>query len=298
MRILITGCEGPAGRALGRQLASTKHTVIGADMTRNLHSIFQTTVTVPAAADPAMLTALRRLLKEYEIDVLIPTVSDELPLVALASSSLLTHASVVIGNETAVTTAHDKYLTMAKLASKSVPVPNFALPSDFSTTKEALSHFSGPVVVKPRVARGGRGVLVVEKPGDIDWASLDDGQIVQEFAPGIEYAPMVYRPKAAPASRVIVVVEKTGLKEGRVGNATHVKRVPNMTAPDVAKTAFQATEALGLDGPADLDIRRRTDGSPVVLEVNARFGANSEHAPEILNAALLEHLTVAFPEVG
>ena len=33
-------------------------------------------------------------------------------------------------------------------------------------------------------------------------------------------------------------------------------------------------------------LRRRADGVPVVLEVNARFGANSAHAPELLDAAL------------
>lgn len=296
MRILITGCEGPAGQALGRQLILTDHTVVGVDMHLNRSSLFDSTSTVPAAADPAMLPALRRLLKEHEIDLLIPTVSDELPLVASASSSLLTHASVVIGGAAAVSVAHDKYLTMAKLASLSVPVPRFALPSDFRSTRSALDHFGGPVVVKPRVGRGGRGVIVVDNPTDVDWALLDDSQIVQEFAPGIEYAPMVYRPGTDSTTRIIVVVEKTGLKEGRVGNATHVKRVPTMAAPDVAKTALQATEALGLTGAADLDIRRRSDGSPVVLEVNARFGANSEHAPELLNAVLIEHSALAYPE--
>jgi carbamoyl-phosphate synthase large subunit len=41
-----------------------------------------------------------------------------------------------------------------------------------------------------------------------------------------------------------------------------------------------------LTGPVDVDIRRLADGTPVVLEVNARFGANSTYAPELLDMAL------------
>jgi carbamoyl-phosphate synthase large subunit len=38
-----------------------------------------------------------------------------------------------------------------------------------------------------------------------------------------------------------------------------------------------------------VDVRRRADGTPVILEINARFGANSHHAPEVLDALLAEH---------
>ena len=41
-------------------------------------------------------------------------------------------------------------------------------------------------------------------------------------------------------------------------------------------------------GSARIDVRRLADGTPVVLEVNARFGAVSESAPELLDAVLRE----------
>ena len=59
---------------------------------------------------------------------------------------------------------------------------------------------------------------------------------------------------------------------------------------DVVATAVAAVEALDLVGPVDLDIRRDDAGRPVVLEVNARFGANSAGAPDLLGAALGEWL--------
>ena len=47
---------------------------------------------------------------------------------------------------------------------------------------------------------------------------------------------------------------------------------------------------VGLRGPLDIDIRRRTDGLPVVLEINARFGANIRFASEVLDTALLPYI--------
>jgi carbamoyl-phosphate synthase large subunit len=52
--------------------------------------------------------------------------------------------------------------------------------------------------------------------------------------------------------------------------------------------ALAACQAIGLRGPADVDVRRRADGTPVVLEINARFGANLTHAPEVLDALLAD----------
>lgn len=111
---------------------------------------------------------------------------------------------------------------------------------------------------------------------------LDDSMLVSEFAPGVEYAPNVFV-AADPRDDIAVVLRKTGLKSGDHGNATGVERVDE---PDVARLALAACRALGLRGPADVDVRRRADGTPLVLEVNARFGANSAHAPELLDAVL------------
>ena len=46
--------------------------------------------------------------------------------------------------------------------------------------------------------------------------------------------------------------------------------------------------ALDLVGPVDLDVRRLADGTPVVLEVNSRFGAVSAPAHPSCSAAVLD----------
>jgi carbamoyl-phosphate synthase large subunit len=234
-----------------------------------------------------MLPALVALVREHRAELLLPTVSDELPQVAAAAEEgRFLPARTAISDASSVGICHDKYLTALALTAAGVAVPEFALPGQFEDTRAALAALGAPLIVKPRVGRGGRGVVVVESPEDLDWAGLDDSWIVQEMAPGIEYAPMVHRSSVARSRAV--VLEKTGLKQGRVGNATGVRRLADGAAEDVAALARDAADALGLTGTVDMDVRRTADGSPVVLEINARFGANSAEAPKLLEAVLAE----------
>lgn len=286
MRIMITGANGPAGQALGAQLSGSGHTVVGVDMNTAAGTGFSLIEPVVAASDPQLIGQLTRLIEKHNIDLLIPTVSDELVLVAAATEAgVFGSVKVAIGPTTGVRQANDKYLTMKALASAGVNVPLFALPSEFSSVEEAFKVLGSPLILKPRVARGGRGVQVLDPGVIVDWSSLGDDLILQEFAPGIEYAPMVHRATNSDEPWVSVV-EKTELKQGRVGNAVSTKCVGGQQVADVTATAGAAVVALGLFGPVDLDIRRLSTGIPVVLEINARFGANSRQSPEILHAVL------------
>lgn len=283
-RFLVTGAEGPAGAALIGQLRARGHQVHGADMAPTYRSPYPVH-RIPAADHPGFVPAVRELVRDEHIDVLVPTVSEELPQLAGAADDLR-GVQVVIGSVGAVRAADDKLSTALVLRSAQVPVPEFALPSQFTGVAEALSAWAGPLVVKPRVSRGGRGVEVITADTEVEWSAVDDRQLVQEFAPGTEYAPVVYQPaEADPDGGTCVVLEKVTLAQGQVGNAVQVRRVE---APDVAAVAQAAVAALGLTGPVDIDVRRDRTGRPVVLEVNARFGANSAAAPELVDAMLTD----------
>ncbi|WP_292389525.1 ATP-grasp domain-containing protein [Methanosarcina sp. UBA5] len=233
---------------------------------------------IPPASHPLFLEKLYTLAVEESIQLLIPTVSEELPILA-SEWKKWSDIPAVIGQQQAVSDADDKFLTYKRLSSHGVCVPRYLLPSQVSSPEEISLNLGWPCLSKPRVSRGGREVVIRNIK---DWPAismLDDRYILQEFIPGTEYAPNVYIGKKA----VIVVLEKTKLKEGIVGNAAEVKRV---NAPDVADIARSAAKAMNLTGPMDIDIRRRNDHNPVVLEINARFGANIARAEEVLDAVL------------
>lgn len=290
--ILVTGAAGPAGRALGAQLAAVapehRPNAVGVDLRPRPVTGFDEVLAAPAADDPGYDRLMLDLVVRLDADLVVPTVSEELTRIAvLGLSAGLDPRRLVVSSPGSTAVAGDKLLTMWTLARCGVPVPRHATPGELGSAAAALTWGGGPVVVKPRVSRGGRGVHVLEHAADPVWDELDESWIVQEFASGTEYSPQVHRSPATGACRV-VVLEKTGRKEGRVGNATSVARLPDGEADDVVDVARRTVEALDLVGPVDMDVRRRDDGTPVVLEVNARFGAVSAHAPELLDAVLRE----------
>lgn len=286
--VVVTGAAGPAGRALGAQLARRPDVrAVGVDLTPRAVPGFERVGPVPAAGDPAYDRATLELVRRYEADLLVPSVSEELAHLAVLAEAAGLTGTVVVAGPGPTATAADKLLTMLALDRQGIEVPRHAVADALDSAAQALDWAAGPVVVKPRVARGGRGVHVVEDARDPVWATLDASWIVQSFAPGPEYCPQVYQSPTTGETQV-VVLEKTGRKQGRVGNATTVTRLPEGDAADVADVARAATEALGLVGPLDMDVRRLGDGTPVVLEVNARFGAVSASAPELLDAVLGE----------
>lgn len=267
MKFLVSGSGGPAGRSLLSQLTAQGHEVLGCDLNPPTGSL-----TAPRADSPELIPFVQRVVREHDIDVFIPTVQDEL--LAVSVGSQLIDAQILISDPRAVGIAADKWLTADFLQRHGVAVPATYLPDD-------EPRF--PVVVRPRVSRGGRGVEVVETPErlrKVNHPSL----IVQEFAPGEEFCAQLFISPSSGETHV-VVLQKTALKEGRVGNALAVKRVVN---EPVARLALSAADALGLVGPVDMDIRYSDLSEPLLLEINARFGANSAHAPEILQAFLRE----------
>ncbi|MCX6497888.1 MAG: ATP-grasp domain-containing protein [Arthrobacter sp.] len=294
-RALVTGAGGPAGRAIAAQLKARGIPVLGTDIRELPPGSGITVVRVPEASDPEMVSALRRLVAAENVNLVIPTVSDELPQLAAFRAGFGPDVRVIIGEPGAVALANDKLFTAWQLHSAGVPVPRFGVPRDFANAGAAMEALGGPIVVKPRVSRGGRGVLVIDGSEEVDWHRLPEGQIVQEYIPGTEYGPMVFgTPAHNTVAPFVVVVEKTELAQGNVGNAVATRRAEAGEAIDVGNVAMAAVRVLGLTGPVDVDVRRRADGTPVVLEVNARFGANSERAPELLDAVLASFTLPSF----
>lgn len=274
-RVLITGVGGPSGKAAVSALKARGLVTLGADMNLVAHAA-DDFVRLPAALDPGYPEALRRVIRERRIDWLFPTVAEELPVVAeLAPVFRREGVAVFISDAEAVRICHDKWETAQALRARGIAVPASAIGAPDDPAVRALGF---PVLTRPRVGRGGRGVVVHDAPGI---APAVPDPIWQEFLPGVEYDVLFVRHPDAPHRMLMMqVFEKVALKDGRVGNALEIKPVP---APDVAALAEAAARALALTGPIDMDIRRERAGRPRVLEINARIGAHALSAPEVFD---------------
>jgi carbamoylphosphate synthase large subunit len=279
--ILVTGVGGPAGKNIAELLLERKHDVIGTDII----TISQVNIKfycIPAAREVYFCKELHQIAQRERVTLLIPTVSEELPILA-ADKDNWGKIPIVVTSLLAVSIANDKYLTYQSLSKLNIPVPRSVLPSQVNTSQDVERMIGWPCLSKPRIGRGGRNVKIYQEVNWPEITQLDDAFVLQEFISGTEYCPNIYA--TCNGKMVITVLEKLELKGGIIGNA---KKVHLVEEPDVAHLAISAVKALGLTGPLDIDIRRRNDGTPVILEINARFGAHVKQVPEILEAALRE----------
>jgi carbamoylphosphate synthase large subunit len=255
MRVLVTGVGGPAGDSVLRQLRQRGIDTVGADLVPPDAD----TEPVPAGHDPGFPAALTELARRHRADLVIPTVSEELvPLAKLGDPR------IVVGPAEAVAVADDKWLTVLLLREVGVAVPWSCLAGDPVPGGTRL-------LSKPRVGRGGRGVVVHQN----DVPERDTSRIVQELLSGEEFVVNLYLTDDPGRDVVDVLRKDRGVRPAR--------------APDVAALAWSAAAAIGLRGPVDVDVRRGACGRPAVLDVNARFGAHSARTPSVLNALLAEH---------
>ncbi len=289
--ILVTGIGSEAGRSLAVQLSGRGLPVLGAD-TRTVTAVAGIeSVRLPPASDPDWVPALRRLIDARNLNVVIPTLSEELPHLAAARTAFSDEVRLIVSDSGPVALANDHLLTAWTLQAEGIAVPRFGVPSDFAAAPASLAELGGPVVVKPRVPGSDQVATILPETGCVDWMHQPEGRIVQEFIPGAGYVALVFGTQARNAMTPYVVVvdqpARVGLGAGLKSGASAVgRRVATGAASDVAPLAMAAVQALGLTGPVEVDIRRRADGTPVVLGVRARFGSNSAAAPELLDAVL------------
>jgi carbamoyl-phosphate synthase large subunit len=274
--ILVTGVGGPAGKSAVSYLANKDCCVIGTDM-RSVDSSVTHFIEVPAAGDVSFIPTILKIIREFEITLLIPTVSEELPVIARAKTSFTAlGCQVMIAPHHAVDIANDKLKTAQFMERHGIAVP-FTLTEETPHTA-VIETLGLPVIAKPRVSRGGRGVVLHASAKQLA-EERRNGIIYQEFMSGEEYDVNLFVNHKGKLQSCVVLL-KTCLREGLVGNALAVKRVQR---DDIAELCSQAVKVLGLIGPADIDVRIDASGTPRLLEINARLGANSLSAPEVLD---------------
>lgn len=279
---LVTGVDRAVGEALARDLAGRGMTVHGAHQrpgaARDIPGIRWHLV--PRSSDPGYLPTLHRIVRNHGVGIVIPTLDEELPVMAGMRRWPEPGVLVVVSGPGPVNLAQDKLLTCWQLAGHGVPTPSCASPSDFSGTREALAAMGGALVVRPRRAgRAGSGARVVMDADDLDWDRLDDDFVVQRFVPGQQFLCLLYRPDG-PARRGSVVLEE--LRPGP--RHVEVRQVPAGGAQDVERTAWAAIRALGILGPAEVVVRRAADGTAMVLSVHPRFGRHCSQLLDQLSA--------------
>lgn len=263
-RILVTGAGGAAAVSFMRAISSPDITLFAADIDPHAVGLYlvpeERRLLLPRADDPSFGVALMTAAARLDVDIVVPTVDAELPIVSALSSAFAMHGvRVLVAAEAALAVCLDKAVLMAA-AEGVAPVPTWeVVGTDFVPERHEL-----PVVVKPRTGAGGRGVRVIEGPAD--WADVprDGSLLLQEWLPGEEYSVDVL---CNQEGKVISAVPRLRMKVDS-GVAVAARTVID---DELQSIASALVEHLNLRFVSNVQLRRDRNGVPKLLEINPRF---------------------------
>lgn len=262
--VLVTGTGGAAGLAVLRVLAAHGHTVLSVDCDECAAGLYlvpaDARFVVPRGDDPAFADALLALAIAHGASVVIPTVDEELEVLARARDRFEDAGiSVMVAPAASLATCLDKWRLIRHLTDI-VPVPfTTLLDAHFTVRPEAF-----PVIVKPRRVRVGRGVVIVRSAGELAAQPHDGTMIVQEYLPGAEYSVDVLVDRKGTA---VAAVPRDRLRVDS-GVAIAARTVDD---PELVRLGGLAATRTGIVGPANVQFRRDAAGTPRLLEINPRF---------------------------
>ena len=269
--VLITGVGGACGVGAVRSLKQrTDHDVVGVDMDPRAAGFHLADAgrAVPAATDETWAKELRATVEEFNVDVVVPTVDEELGELARVYQTLPDDVPVVAPRLKVIDVALDKYRTYKRLAST-----GHAVPETWVATKWAdVDESAFPLLAKPRRGRGSRGIERVDDPDELE-AHLAETEydlqelLLQEFVKGTEYTTSVV---ASKESRLLGIVPKEAVrKEGStVIGATR-------RSPAVRAECRSLHNTLDPQGPINVQQIVDDEGVPHTIEINPRFSSTS-----------------------
>lgn len=259
----MTGTGGPSGYSFMRALRDEPIDFLSGDIDPHAPGLFlvdqEHRVLLPRGDHPGFADSVIEVCQEHEIDVVVPTVDAELVPMAKSREELAEAGTAVLVAPTmALERCLDKWALM-QVADGSVPIPLSApLDEDFDP-----DTFELPVLLKPRVGSGSRGVRRVDS-WDAIGAVPDGSVLVQELLPGPEYSLDVLA-TAAGEVRAVVPRERLRVDSGIAITSRTVHDV------ELESIGAQAVEAAGLTGVANVQVMRDEDGTPRLIEINPRF---------------------------
>lgn len=263
-RVLVTGTGGPSGISVMNALAAEPVDVFSADVDPYAAGLYlvddDRRLIVPRGDADAYAGFVLGVCERLEIAVLIPTVDSELiPLAEARPAFAAIGTRLVLASAETLRMCLDKWALHARCEG-AVRVPRSLLAdADFDPSLPEL-----PVIVKPRVGSGSRGIRLVEDRDELERLDRDGTLLVQENLPGPEYSLDVL---ARSDGRVIAVVPRARLKVDS-GIAVTGRTVHDEALQEIGR---QVAERIGLTSVANVQVKGADDGEPALLEVNPRF---------------------------
>ena len=214
---------------------------------------------VPRVDDEGYVAALRALVEEHDVKLVVPlTDLDQLKL-AHARDEL--GALLLLPDADTVERLGDKYLAHELFEQRGVPSPPSWLPS------HVPDDVPFPVLVKARIGFGSRHIYRADDRAQLEFflAYTPVDSLVQVQLQGEEFSIDVF---CDLDGRCLNAIPRTMI-ESKGGESIKGRTIRDERLIDLAR---DTAEKLRLVGPANIQCFREPDGSHYVTDINPRFG--------------------------
>lgn len=266
IKILVTGVGGPAGINIVRLLKDrngVEVTGCDVDATASGQLFVDHFVIAPFVRDTATYKEwMIRAVNEGEFNIVIPTVDEELSLLATFVSEL--SAFVPLSPLSTLSLCADKNATYDWVKENlSEYVAASILLKEWTPEWKDYTEF----FIKPRSGRGGRGCKVVKKE-ELVWLKenepTDDDFIVMECLPGTEWTVDAYVTKANEIA-YLIPRERLALAGGISIKGKTVRH------EGVIEATTLLLKKLQFHGPVCIQWKADAGGQPLFVEINPRL---------------------------
>lgn len=263
--VLMTGAGGAAIPGLVKKLQNQGYRVLTADMNENAIGLYISDkgFLIPGGLAPGFLPAIREICRREKVDAVIPLVDEELSTaVELEEEGI----KVLLPRKKFIETCLDKHLLMKELEKAGIGAPGTRLASDGF---EGLIY---PIVVKPRVGRGSRGLGLVHSEDELvtflqSSPYKPENLLLQEYIDGPEYtiSVVVWRDGKVQAVVPKEIIHKQGITRLAVTKF-------NSKIDEICRLV---QKHLNADGPFNVQLRlNKETGEPGIFEINPRFSTS------------------------
>ena len=214
---------------------------------------------VPRIDDPGYLAALRALVEQYDVRLIVPLADLDHRLLASRREEL--GAPVLLPGPATIRLGEDKYEAHCFFERHGVSSPPTWLPD------ELPPELGFPVLVKARRGFGSRHIYRARTRAELDFflGYTEAESMVQQVCRGEEFSIDVF---SDLEGRCLGAIPRTMI-ESKGGES-----IKGMTIKDAELIAHgrRVAETMGIVGPANIQCFREADGSLPVTDVNPRFG--------------------------
>lgn len=301
IRVLMTGAGAPGGPGIYKALVSQENfDVYTCDMNINATSRFlapKRFEVIPPATDKNFTTKLLELCNRLDIDVVFPLVTMELFKLSEAKNQFAKNGiKIIVSGPSSLNLANDKGLLYEHLRNNNIKIPDFFVVKnvdELSDRCHQLGYPKKPVVIKPAVGNGSRGIRILDeglnrydllfkhKPSSL-FSNLNDVlsaigtkelpiMVVSEFLPGSELTIDTIAHRGVMMECLIRTRDSMNN-----GISTSGRFIDDVFVSDYIENIVKTLPEL--QGPVGFQVKKSVDGDYLLLESNPRIQGTSVSA--------------------